>query len=228
VKLLVICCALAGCVDQVDPRWTLDHDHVVAARATPAGIVAGETARLDALVARAGATAIIAGPDVVAAPLAPPQLQAMVVQDASGWIVTAPADDVLAGTRPALGLAPDAPVPIDLVMTFARPSGDPFYVKKTVRLGVHVDNPVVPPLSFDGGAASDALELPIGRDVYVAIATDARVNWLSSCGDLFQDDVATAYLHADAACDGELAVVVRDADGGVAWRVWPMHAASKI
>jgi hypothetical protein len=212
----------AGCVDKIDARYSLDHDHVVAARATPTGLAAGEVAQLDALVARAGATTTIAGPTLAAAPLAPSALQSMVTEDASGWTVHAPDDATLAGTRPALGLSPDEPVPLEVVMTFAAPSGDSFYVKKTVLLGRHIDNPTVPPLEFDGAAAPAALELPPGRDVYVAIGTPARVNWLSSCGDVFQDDVATAYLHADDACDGELAVVVRNPDGGVAWQVWPL------
>ena len=53
-----------------------------------------------------------------------------------------------------------------------------------------------------------------------------RVNWLSSCGTLFQDDVARSFLRiidGDPAV-GELAVVVRDPDGGVAWRVWPIRS----
>jgi hypothetical protein len=52
------------------------------------------------------------------------------------------------------------------------------------------------------------------------------VNWYSSCGSLFQDDVATAFLRVlpDDPCDGELAVVMRDERGGVAWHVWPIRA----
>ena len=54
--------------------------------------------------------------------------------------------------------------------------------------------------------------------------TGLSVNWLTSCGTLFQDDVARAFLRADEACTGELAMVVRDANGGVTWRVWSLSA----
>ena len=42
---------LAGCIDEIDARWQLDHDHVVAARATPPRIRPGDATNLDALVA---------------------------------------------------------------------------------------------------------------------------------------------------------------------------------
>jgi hypothetical protein len=115
-------------------------------------------------------------------------------------------------------------MPIEVVMMFDHPTGDPFYVKKTVVLGEHVDNPAPPAITVAGAPAGAAIALSIGQDVYLTVASDARVSWLTSCGTLYQDDVATAYIHADAACDGELAVVVRADDGGVAWQVLPLQA----
>lgn len=225
----IVLLALVGCIDPVDPRWQLDHDHVIAARATPPRIMPGETAVLDGLVAHDGALTTIEAPQLAAAPLAPADLQAMVSRDGDRWIVTAPDAERLASTRPAMGLADGAPVPLEVVMTFPRPEGEPFYVKKTVWLGEPAVHPAIPALSFDGAPAGDALTMPRERDVYVAVAVEPglRVNWFTSCGELFQDDVATAFLRlaADAPCDGELAVVVRAADGGVAWQVWPISAA---
>lgn len=209
MKALVLL-LLAGCIEQVDPRWSLDHDHVIAVRATPAGVAAGEHATIDALVAHAGAPTTVATPSVAGAPLAPPELQAMVALDGGAWVVTAPIDL--------------PPTPIDVVMMFDHPTGDPFYVKKTVVLGEHVDNPALPAITVAGALAGGELALPVGQDVYLAIASDARVSWLTSCGTLYQDDVATSYIHTDSACDGELAVVVRADDGGVAWQVLPLHA----
>lgn len=225
---LAILILLAGCIDPVDPRWQLDHDHVIAARATPPRLAPGETAELDGLVAHDGALTTVEAPQLAAAPLAPEELQALVSRDGARWIVTAPDADRLASTRPAMGLPDNAPVPVDIVMTFPRPGGGPFYVKKTVWLGEPAAHPPMPPLSFDGAPAGDVLAMPRARDVYVAVAAEGhRVNWFTSCGELFQDDVATAFLRlaADAPCDGELAVVVRAPDGGVAWRVWPITAA---
>jgi hypothetical protein len=201
---------LAGCLEQVDPRWSLDHDHVIAVRATPAGVAPGEHAAIDALIAHAGAPATVASPSLAGAPAAPPELQTMVARDGAGWTVTAPIDV--------------PPTPIDVVMMFDHPTGDPFYVKKTVVLGEHIDNPMPPAITVAGAPAGAAIALPVKQDVYLAVASDARVSWLTSCGTLYQDDVATSYIHADAACDGELAVVVRADDGGVAWQVLPLHA----
>jgi hypothetical protein len=80
----------------------------------------------------------------------------------------------------------------------------------------------------DGQPAEDQLLVPMEQDVYVTVNVEpgSRVNWLTSCGTLFQDDVATAFLRVkpDERTDGELAVVIRDPRGGVAWRVWPVHA----
>ena len=210
MRLLLLLVGLAGCLEQVDPRWSLDHDHVIAARVTPARVAAGERATIDALVAHAGAPVTIASPAIAGAPLASPELQSMVWRDGPDWVVTAPA-----------GAAPE---PLDIVMAFEHAGDDPFYVKKTVWIGEHADNPALPAITVAGEPAGAEIAVPLDSDVYLAVASDARVSWLTSCGTLYQDDVATAYIHADAACDGELAVVVRAPDGGVAWQVLPLHA----
>lgn len=230
--LLAVASLAAGCIEEVDARWQLDHDHVLAARATPPRIAPGEMATLDALIARDGALTSTIAPDLAAAPLAPTELGAMVRREGDGWVVEAPAPEQLATMRPAMGLSEDAPVPIELVMTFPRPGGgDPFYVKKTVWLGERAMHPLLPQLAFDGAAVADdaTLELARERDIYVQIDVpkDHRVNWYTSCGTLFQDDVATAFLRLavdESSCEGELAVVVRAPNGGVAWRVWPLRA----
>lgn len=228
---------LAGCIEEVDARWQLDHDHVIAARATPPRIMPGEKARLEALVAHAGALTSVESPSLAAAPLAPEDLQGgylgatpLLQRDGDGWIVIAPPAERLASMRPEMGIDSEAPVPVEVVMTFDSPrEGEPFYVKKTVWLGDQAAHPVVPPLSFDGAPVSgDVLAMSRDRDVYVSIAVEpgTRVNWYTSCGTLFQDDVATAFLRlaADEPCDGELAVVMRSDAGGVAWQTWPIRA----
>ena len=219
---------LAGCIDQIDARWQLDHDHVIAARATPPRVREGEATAIDALVAHEGRGVSVESP--LDAELASARFGANLEQLDGKWILTAPDARTLASARPALGLPEDAPVPVDVMLTFARSSNraspDPVRVKKTVWLGEPSTNPVMPPVTIDGVPPGETIVVPQGRDVYLSVDTDLRVNWLTSVGTLFQDDVATSFVHVTAADkhEGELVVVVRDAEGGVAWQVWPMRA----
>jgi hypothetical protein len=203
---------LVGCIDEIDPRWELDHDRVVAVRATPPRIMPDELTTLDALVAHAGRTTSVDQAIDVTAPAAPVELQRMIAFDAGAWTVRAPTD--ITGPRRAMGLPDDAPIPVHLLLVFA----NELYVKKTVWLGERSENPAPPAITIDGQPAGDDLSIPLRRDVYVEVAGE-RVNWLTSCGMLFQDDVARAFIRADEPCDGELAVVIRDARGGVSWSV---------
>jgi hypothetical protein len=220
---------LAGCIDVIDARWQLDHDHVIAARATPPRVREGEATQIDALVAHQGRG--VAVEDPLSAEVGHAAFAAYLRRDGNAWTLIAPDAQVLASARPGLGLPEDAPVPVDLVLTFARStnraSSDPMRVKKTVWLGEPSQNPVVPPITVDGAPVGDEVVVPIGRDVYLSTdAPDLRVNWLTSVGELFQDDVATSFVRVkpEHRHIGELVVVVRDAEGGVAWQVWPMRA----
>ena len=226
---MLVCLLLAGCIDPVDGRWQLDHDHVIAARATPPRLRAGEATVIDALVAHEGRGVSVEDP--LSAELGSSALGGSLVQHDGKWTLTAPDAQMLATARPALGLPEDAPVPVDLVLTFARStnrtSPDPVRVKKTVWLGEPSLNPVVPPVTIDGVPAGEEVVVPIGRDIYLSVdAPGMRVNWLTSVGALFQDDVATSFVRVlpEDRHEGELVVVVRDAEGGVAWQVWPMRA----
>jgi hypothetical protein len=220
--LLVV--LLVGCVDPVAARWQLDHDHVVAARATPPRIMPGDVAMLDALVAREGTRAAIESPVLAAAPLAPEEMTGLLVEVDGRWQLTAPPDETLASVRPGMGLDPGAPVPIDVVMQFTSSDGEPMYVKKTVWLGARAENPAPPAVLADDEPMPSELAIPTGRDIYVEALASGRVSWLTSCGELFQDDVARAFVRAAEPCDGELAVVVRDSAGGVVWQLWPILA----
>lgn len=238
MRALLLLVALPACIDDLDPRWTLQHDHVVALRASPPAIEPGESAMLDALVAHADGPTTLEVPIEAAALQAPPSLEGAVYTDGGRWFVYGPSAETLAIARTELDLAADAPVPLDVYAAFARPTGDAMYVKKRVWLGTTADNPA-PPLAavdgtpmpevvIDGPRAGLAPEIAIPRatDVYVSTMLDAtlRANWLTSCGELFQDDVATAFVRLDEPCTGELALVVRAPDGGVAWRVWPLRS----
>jgi hypothetical protein len=220
---------LAGCIDEIDARWQLDHDHVIAARATPPRVREGEATQLDALVAHEGRGVSVEDP--LTAEVGNAAFAAYLHHDGTAWRLVAPDAQMLASTRPGLGLPEDAPVPVDLMLTFARStnraSPDPVRVKKTVWLGEPAPNPSMPLITVDGVPAGEQIVVPIGRDVYLSVdAPSLRVNWLTSVGTLFQDDVATSFVRvkAEDRRTGELVLVVRDAEGGVAWQVWPMRA----
>jgi hypothetical protein len=230
----------AGCIDEIDPKWTLDHDHVVAMRLSQPGLAPGESALIDALVAHDGSPVTIEEPIEAAGITNAPSLEGAIYTDAGRWYAYGPSEETLAIARAELDLAADAPVPLDVYAAFARTNGDPMIAKKRVWLGVALYNPapptiamndtVMPEVATEGPRAGLAPEIvvPSTTDTYFSTTVDAgwRVNWLSSCGTLFQDDVATSFLRVidgDPAV-GELAVVVRDPDGGVAWRVWPIRS----
>jgi hypothetical protein len=67
-----------------------------------------------------------------------------------------------------------------------------------------------------------------GVDVPLVVDFDDTytVNWLTSCGTMHDFDLPRAYLRVEPEDPhaGALGVVVRDARGGVAWRLWPISA----
>lgn len=224
MRALILLALLGACIDPVDARWQLDHDHVVAVRATPPRIQPGETAAIDGLVAHAGADAAVEIPAQAGILDGPEVLRSALWNDGSAWYVTAPEQPSLDQARAELGLAAGAPVPLGVYALF----DGSMYAKKTVWLGASGANPAEPAATIDGAPMTTDVVVPMKTDVYlsVAVPSDARVSWLSSCGQLFQDDVATSFIRVtpDDTTAGQLAVVVRDSAGGVAWRVWPIHA----
>jgi hypothetical protein len=219
---------LVGCIDNIDQQWELDHDHVVVARATPPRIHAGDMTNLDALVAHDG------GPPTIESPLDAAVMRAPFAVDlrqtATGWALVAPDAATVAAARPAMGLADDAPVPVDVMMSF--PDGTnralaPMQVKKTVWIGEPTTNPGMPAVTVAGAPAGEELVIAADEDVYVSttVPDGWRVNWLTSAGTLYQDDEPTGFLHI-APKDpqsGELACVIRDDQGGVVWKIWPIR-----
>lgn len=221
---------VVGCFEPVDQRWQLDHEHVVAVRATPPRILPGERSKIDALLAHEDTAPTVGAPVGMAVGVEEGDpLYGIVSQSLlEGWFVTAPSEETLAAIRARDGLAADAPVPVPIIMAFPGTGDDYLYATKTVFLGASGENPTTPAMAIDGQPAADQVTVPMEQDVYVSVNVEpgSRVNWLTSCGSLFQDDVATAFLRVlpEDRADGQLAVVIRDARGGVAWRVWPISA----
>ncbi len=224
MKRFALVALLTACGGDLDQEWQLDHDRIVAVRATPPSIVAGARSELDALVAVKGDKTIEQPPEA-ATVIAPTSLASAVSFEAGKWIVTAPDEPTLAATRIELGLAADAPVPLQVGVSYG---GQALFALKTVKLGTASDNPAVPEAAVNG--APPAAELVVGKLVDVPLAVTVaetdEVTWLTSCGTLHDFDLPAAYLRveSDDLTEGELAVVVRDDHGGVTWQVWPIRA----
>lgn len=232
-RALVLAVLLVGCAEDIDPEWELDHDRIVAVRATPPRIVPGERALLDMLIARKGDATMEIAP-AAAQVVSPESLASYVTVNSEGWGVTAPTEATLEATRAELGLEPGAPVPlvVGVGLTEASfPSGaGPFAATKTVWLGDSAQNPVLDVASVDGTTPGADSELVVGKeiDVRLSVPFEApdKVRWLTSCGTMHDFDLPDAYLRVEPedSTEGELAVVVRTANGGVAWRVWSIRA----
>ena len=131
--------ALAACGGDLDPPWQLDHDRIIAVRATPPAIVAGARSEIDGFVAVKGSTTIQQPPEA-ALVISPESLASAVAPDNGKWVVTAPGEDQLAAVRVELGLGTAEPIPLQLGVSYA---GQTLVAVKTLRLGVAADNPVL-------------------------------------------------------------------------------------
>ena len=219
--------ALLGCAGDTDPPWQLDHDRIIAVRATPPRIAMGEQAVVDALIGTKGP--VSERPPDDATVVSPASLGAALRWDSARWVVTAPSGEALAAVRDELGLAADALIPLQVRVQVAYPEGS-LVATKTVWLGGAATNPTMPDIEIDHARAA-ATEVVIAprQDIPLSIRIDDThydVTWLSSCGTMHDFDLPNAYLQVEDGdpASGELAVVVRDSFGGVSWQVWPIRA----
>ena len=216
-----------GCTQDVDPPWQLDHDRVIAIRATPNRINSGESAVIDALLGRAGEPPIEVDPAMVTI-IEPTVLASSLMRVGFEWRVAAPSEPQLAAGRMELGIEAGEPVPLRLRMTFPNSSKVGL---KIVWLGVHAENPVLNQIFVDGIDMKTATSITVAplTDVPLGVDFDDNyvVNWLTSCGTMHDFDLAQGYLRVETEDDqsGTLGVVVRDALGGVAWQTWPITTA---
>jgi hypothetical protein len=221
VKKALVLVALAACTSDVDPPWQLDHDRIIAVRATPPHIPAGATSMLDMFVGHKGAPTSMQAPD--AATVVSPMSLADTL---SGNTITAPSEARLAAARTELGLMPTDPVPLTVGVAEA---ADQLAATKIVWLGDSADNPTLTEVAVGDVAPAASIVVPKLTDVHLFVNADDSVdivNWLTSCGSMHDFDLHKAYLRVekDDPTTGELAVVLRDAKGGVAWQVWPISA----
>jgi hypothetical protein len=216
---------LGACTEGIDEQWELRHDRIIAVRANPPGILSGETSTIDALIGSKEASPVERAPEV-ATVISPTSLAGIVRPDAGTWVVTAPDEAKLAAARTELGLPAGAPVPLTVGVSYAQQTLLGF---KTVFLGEARQNPVLEDMMIAGAAPPQTqIVVPILTDVPLSVKGEDPdvVNWLTSCGTMHDFDLPKAYLRVEKEdpMEGDLAVVLRKADGGVAWRVWPIRA----
>jgi hypothetical protein len=205
---------VAACADTTPP-WDLNHDRVIGVRATPPAIAPSQHAVIDALVA-VGAEAREVAPLLVTPGDRAPAV-ADVLMDGSSWVVKARSVQEVSKVRSELGLAPDQPVPFSLALTFQLGDAQKL-ATKTVLIGFERPNPSAT-ISVAGAPRTDNVIVALGREV--AVETEAgesdSIDWLTSIGELSDDDDPTGYLLIEAAGSGTLVVVRRDGAGGIAW-----------
>jgi hypothetical protein len=222
----LIVAALVGCGGDLDQPWDLDHDRIVAIRATPPAILAGETSEIDGLIAAKGGPSVERIPDQVIV-VKPESLAGTVSFDNAKWVVTAPSEAELEAARTELGLEAGASVPLQLGVAY----GETLFGLKSVALGNTAPNPQLGVMQINGATAPEpTAEIVVGKLIDVPLSVEAGeqddVNWLTSCGTMHDFDLPNAYLRVEVEdlTEGELAVVLRDDAGGVTWQVWPIRA----
>jgi hypothetical protein len=197
--------------------WQLDQDRVIAVRSLPPGLAAGEHALFDALIAHAGGPTTIETPYSLNAAGSP--LSGTVNYLFDHFELIAPDEATLADARTQLGIAPGAPIPLEVEADFETHA---FITQRQVLLGVHYDNIEIGDIAIGGEPIGVTVAVAHDSDVALS-ASLGTVRWLTSCGELADSDELAAVLHTGAPCTGELVVVRRDATTtGTAWRVFPL------
>ena len=228
--LIILAMFAIGCDGDLDPPWELDHDRIIAVRATPAGIVDNERSELDALLsAKDGVT--MEAPPAAATVISPMALQGAVVQDGAKWVVNMPSAAALDAARTELRLEPGAPVPLQVGVGYVV-NETQLAALKIVWLGKSVANPVLAEMVIDGESLDAKSEVVVPKLVDVRFAVPAipedDVNWLTNLGEMHDFDLPESYLRVEEDEDkteGELVLVKRTLEGGVVWRVWPIKLA---
>lgn len=223
---------LGACADDVAQPYELDHARVLAVRTDPAQLGPGDRGVLEVLTTDAAAAPRLARADELEVSLAPeldrPELsglQGLLVSSPEGWAVHAPDAATLARARAALGLAAEAAVPLPLQLRVHGVDGV-LEAQKVVLLGARAPNPPPPEIVISERAAT-AGETERALEIS-AMPSGASARWFAWPGELasYTRPAATWTLSAqERAAAGLVAVVVRTADGGVAWRVHAVPAA---
>jgi hypothetical protein len=201
IFLVAALATLAACTDSNDP-FLLDHAQILAVRAEPAHALPGGSVRIDVLAGDAEGELLDVVPDSIDAGGLPAERRV------DGWYVTSPT-----------ALAPTISVTLTI-------DGEPWTATKELVFGDSAANPTVAAMQV-GGSAAQAVDVAKGEkpvlDVASAGVAPLAYAWYTSLGKLDHYREAEATFDADAAGDGIVCVVVRDAQGGVTWQAVPAH-----
>ncbi|HEX7701676.1 MAG TPA: hypothetical protein VF403_13155 [Kofleriaceae bacterium] len=207
LHILLFAIACAACTTNNADTFTLDHARILAVRSEPAHAPIGGTVRIDVLAGNDAGDVYVAVPDAI-------DIGTLAAQrESDGWYVTGP----------GVQLAPAATVTIAI-------DGVAFSATKELVFGDSADNPMIGDMQVDGSAiqAIDiAQNTKPALDATTAGAEPLSFAWYTSLGTLEHYREPEATFDADQAGDGTIAVVVRDAQGGVAWQIVPASVTTE-
>ncbi|WP_428266261.1 hypothetical protein [Haliangium sp.] len=206
----------AGC-EELDTPAELDRPQILAVRAAPAHLSAGQRAQLSLL---------IAGPE---GDLTPTELDWAVIGPGAAAAGSIEIDDDGAHYR-----APDQPVgeprAVTLQVTAVMDDGAALIAEKLVFLGDDsMPEPLITEVLVDGVAASERVEVAPSDVVELALRTEAvtlsdpaqepLTTWHTTCGTFDPHREPVVLFEAPTEpCHGMIYAVFRDGLGGVAWR----------
>jgi hypothetical protein len=225
--LVLVAAGVVACTETIPP-WQLDHDRILAVRSEPPHVAADGRAGLDVLVSVEGDGPSVVRPEAVVSADSPPQSDLISISLADGeWVIDAPDEEALAAARRALSLAADAPVPVRVAVSVTV-GGQSLGALKTIYLGDVQDNPSLGAVTVDGQPIADGVV--VGTREKVTLELDGTspetddIDWFTSIGALEDIDDPIATLRTEEPAEGDIAVVLRNDSGGVAWGFWTLSA----
>lgn len=208
----------AGC-EELDTPAELDRPQILAVRAAPARLGAGQRAELSLLVA---------GPEGDLAPTAVDW--AVIVPDGAA----AAAGSIEIDGEDAHYRAPDQPVAeprvVTLQVTAVLADDTALIAEKAILLGADsLPEPLITQVLADGVAADERVEVAAGGAIELALRTESAApddplqepltTWYTTCGTFAPHREPVVQLEApDEPCQGMIYAVFRDGLGGVDWR----------
>ena len=198
MKTLVLTLLVLAACDAKPEIARLDHSQILAVRTEPASVAPGERARIDVLAGDESGAVYEAVPDSVAARGLP------VEHTAEGWFVTAGGPEIAT-----------LEVAIDI-------DGTEWRATKSLVVSERTENPRIATMQIDG-AASEQLVAAVGTKPALSVTAEGDLDyaWYSSVGDLELYRQPSAILDAKEPAVGHVVIVVRDATGGVSWKLLP-------
>jgi len=204
MKTLAVTLLVLTACDAAPELARLDHAQILAVRTEPATVAPGERARIDILAGSDSGDVFEAAPARVTASsrmTGPLTVEHM----PDGWFVTANAAAEIATLEVALEI-----------------DGSEWRATKSLVVSTRTKNPEIATMQIDG-AESEELVARVGSKPALSVSAegDLKYAWYSSVGDLELYRQPSAILDAAEPAEGHVVIVVRDAAGGVTWKLLP-------